>query len=204
MRKLLQLLFIICTIHPCIAQDSLRGSVTPERAWWDVLKYDITVEPDAVSKSITGSNIITFKALKPGKRMQIDLQEPMEITDAFIVNRHSGNGSRQLSFKRFANVYYLDFTDEIKKGAVCSLQIKFAGIPREAVSPPWDGGWIWKQDKNGSPWISVACQSLGASVWYPCKDYQGDEPDSAVLSIICADSLAAVGNGRLRTKQQLG
>jgi aminopeptidase N len=202
MRKLLQLLIIIFISHICNAQDSLRGSVTPERGWWDVLKYDITVEPDAINKNITGSNIITIKALKAGKRMQIDLQKPMEIVEAV---EQKGEGRREMiSFKRNKNVYYLDFKNEIKKGAVCALEIKFAGMPREAVNAPWDGGWIWKHDKNGNPWISVACQSLGASAWYPCKDYQGDEPDSAALSIIVPDTLVAIGNGRLRSRTETG
>ena len=56
-------------VSRCIAQDSLRGAITAERAWWDVVKYDITVVPDATAKTIEGSNIITFKTLKDGTRM---------------------------------------------------------------------------------------------------------------------------------------
>ena len=56
--------------------------------------------------------------------------------------------------------------------------------------------------RKGRPWMSVACQGLGASVWYPCKDHQSDEPDDgATLSITVADSLVAVGNGRLKEKK---
>src|SRR5688572_1223767 len=197
MRKLLQLLIIIFIIHPCMAQDSLRGSITPERAWWDVVKYDITVEPDAITKTITGSNIITFKTLAEGKRMQIDLQEPMEITSVHLKNE-------AVAFTRFKNVYYLDFERTIKMDETNTLHIKFSGQPREAVTPPWDGGWIWKTDKDGNPWMTVACQSLGASVWYPCKDHQSDEPDSAMLSIIVQDPLVAVANGKLRSKTGVG
>jgi aminopeptidase N len=80
------------------------------------------------------------------------------------------------------------------------LNISFSGKPREAINPPWDGGWIWKKDRRGNPWMTVACQILGASVWYPCKDHQSDEPDSASLSIIVPESLVGVGNGRLRSK----
>jgi aminopeptidase N len=201
MRKLLQLLLIIFIIHPCVAQDSLRGSITPERAWWDVIKYDLTVQPDIDSKSIAGSNIITFKTVDNGKRMQIDLQKPMEIND--VMQRAKGK-EQNVSFQRNGNVYYLDFNEPLKKNNTYSIQIKFSGFPREAITPPWDGGWIWKKDKYGNPWISVACQSLGASVWYPCKDHQSDEPDSASLSIIVPDSLVAVGNGRLRSKTSAG
>ncbi len=79
-----------------------------------------------------------------------------------------------------------------------SVLVYYHGKPREAVKPPWDGGWIWTKDSLGRPWMSVACQGLGASVWYPCKDHQSDEPDNgASLTITVADTLVAVGNGRL-------
>ena len=85
-----------------------------------------------------------------------------------------------------------------------SITMFFHGKPRIAVNPPWDGGWIWKKDANGNPWMSVACQGLGASVWYPCKDIQSDEPDSgAIQHIIVPDSLVAVGNGRMLEKHSL-
>jgi aminopeptidase N len=202
MRKLLQLSLITFMIHPCAGQDSLRGSITPERAWWDVVKYNITVEPDAINKTISGINIITFKTVDDGNRMQIDLQEPMQIDEVILEPVNSKDA--KINFIRSGNVYFLDFKKDIKKGTICSLQIKFSGHPREAVTPPWDGGWIWKKDRSGNPWISVACQGLGASVWYPCKDHQSDEADSASLCIIVPDSLVAIGNGRLRSKSNAG
>jgi aminopeptidase N len=77
------------------------------------------------------------------------------------------------------------------------LYIYYHGIPREAVRPPWDGGWIWKKDVNGKPWVSVACQGLGASVWYPCKDIQLDEPDQgASVSMKIPEGLKLISNGR--------
>lgn len=207
MRKLLQLLFLIIIVSPCISQDSvkiktptftrkdtLRGSITPERAWWNVLKYSITVEPDINSKSISGENVITFKAIDKGTRMQLDLQQPMEIS-----NVEYGK-NKAVSITRNEDVYYVEFDSPITKGTVAQIKVRFHGHPREAVNPPWDGGWIWSKDEKGNPWISAACQVLGASVWYPCKDYQGDEPDSASLSIIVPDSLVGVGNGKLDGK----
>jgi aminopeptidase N len=201
MRKLLQLLLIIFIVHPCVAQDSLRGSITAERAWWDVIKYDITVQPDISNKSIAGTNIITFKAIADGRRMQIDLQEPMEINE---VSQTPDGKNGKVSFQRSGNIYYLNFDALLKKNKIYTIAIKFSGSPREAITPPWDGGWIWKKDRYGNPWVSVACQGLGASVWYPCKDHQSDEPDSASLSIIVPDSLVAIGNGRLHSKINAG
>ncbi len=183
-------------IHKFTRQDTLRGSLNEERNWWDVLKYDISVQPDFNSKTIKGTNIINFKVIGEGKIMQLDLQVPMEITAVRFE-------SVILTFQREGNVYHVQFPQQLATGTSYSIEISFAGKPREAVRPPWDGGWIWKQDVNGSPWMSVACQGLGASVWYPCKDHQSDEPDKgAVLRMIVPDTLVAVGNGRLKEKQK--
>jgi len=180
--------------------DTLRGSNGIFRQQWDVLHYDITVEPDYNNKTIEGKNTMRFFD-NGAKLMQIDLQQPMildSVTDKGI----------SYKFNREGNVYWLEYRDssamyKIKPG-VRSLTFYFHGKPREAVRPPWDGGWIWKRDKNNNPWMTVACQGLGASVWYPCKDIQSDKPDSgATLHMIVPDSLVAIGNGRLTDKRQM-
>ena len=180
---------------PFTKADTLRGSITPERAWWDVIHYSIGITPDFDTKSIKGKVDIRFKVLYPGKLMQIDLQQPMELTKAYF-------GDIALSYTREGNVYYISFPANLKKGAVGKLALAFKGNPVVAKRPPWDGGWIFTKDKLGRPWMSVACQGLGASVWYPCKDHQSDEPDSgATLKITVPDTLVAVGNGRLISKK---
>ncbi|HTL07918.1 MAG TPA: M1 family metallopeptidase [Chitinophagaceae bacterium] len=184
--------------QPPTHQDSLRGSINEERSWWNVLHYNITVEPDYARKTISGRTIILFKVLAPANAMQIDLQEPMTIDSITL-------GGTSIPFQREGNVYHLHFKDRLPVGSQQAISIAFAGKPREAIRPPWDGGWIWKQDANGQPWMSVACQGLGASVWYPCKDHQSDEPDSgAVLTMLVPDTLVAVGNGRLQQHKDLG
>ena len=179
-------------------QDTLRGSIGPGRDWWNVLRYDIEVTPDYDKKFISGINTITFKWLTASPTagyMQIDLQEPM-IIDTII---YQGN---RLQFKREGNAWFIQWpnadhaTDEEK------IKIMFHGNPRIAVRPPWDGGWVFAKDAKGRPWMTVACQGLGASVWYPCKDHQSDEPDNgASLSMTVPDSLIAVSNGRMINKK---
>ena len=181
--------------------DTLRGSNGIYRQKWDVLHYDITVEPDYNNKTIVGKNTMQFFD-NGAQLMQIDLQEPM-ILDSVM------DKGIPYKFRREKNVYWLEYRDssvmdKIKAG-VHSLTFYFHGKPREAIHPPWDGGWIWKKDKNNNPWMTVACQGLGASVWYPCKDIQSDKPDSgATLQMIVPDSLVAIGNGRLTDKKQMG
>ncbi|HVK97612.1 MAG TPA: M1 family metallopeptidase, partial [Flavisolibacter sp.] len=100
------------------------------------------------------------------------------------------------------NVWYIPLP-KAPVNSIHSISIAYHGKPREAITPPWDGGWIWKKDKAGNPWMSVAVQGLGASAWYPNKDYQGDEPDNgATITINVPDTLVAVGNGRLKSSSE--
>ncbi len=191
-------------------QDTLRGSITPERAWWNVVSYNIYVAPDYKSKTIKGWNQIGFDVNSDGKnkKMQIDLQQPMAI-DSIVFNN-----KKMKSYKRNGNVYIIDFGSFNFVAAKTALQrhhpvtlhsikIYFQGKPRVAVNPPWDGGWIWGKDAKGRPWMTVACQGLGASVWYPCKDHQSDEPDQgALIQVKVPDTLVAVANGKLYSKDE--
>src|SRR5690606_3493826 len=67
-------------------QDSLRGTNNEFRNWWDVLHYDIEIEPDFEKQFIHGKNTIAFNVLseKGGDRMQIDLQEPMQMDAVYL------------------------------------------------------------------------------------------------------------------------
>ncbi|OQP59487.1 peptidase M1 [Niastella vici] len=178
-------------------QDTLRGTITPERAWWDVLRYDIAVTPDYATKAIQATNRLTIKVLRPYNKLQIDLQQPLIIDSILLIAK---TGNTPLLFQREGNAWFVTMP-ALTANTIHSLEVKYHGQPREAVHAPWDGGWIWNKDKQGRPWMTVACQGLGASVWYPCKDHQSDEPDNgASLAITVPDTLVAVGNGRLNAK----
>lgn len=182
--------------------DSLRGTDGPQRNWWDVQYYDITFQPDYPTKTIKGNIVITLKVVKAAgahpDTVQIDLQEPLEIDSIFLANRQPVTG-----YHRDGNAYFVP-VPAWEQGATQKLQIYYHGQPKEAVKPPWDGGFVWAKDSLGRPWMSVACQGIGASVWYPCKDYQGDEPDQgASLTSIVPDTLLAIANGHITGKQKI-
>lgn len=182
-------------------QDSLRGSNTEFRNWWNVLRYDIEIEADFNKKFIQGKNTIEFEVISKSSHqiMQIDLQQPMEISRIYLDKKEITN------FEREGNVYFLQFGKHLKIKEKYHLLIEFSGNPKRAVNPPWDGGWIFTKDKFNRPWMTVACQGLGASVWFPNKDYQGDKPDlGASVSIITDKNLIGVSNGRLISQTDLG
>ena len=181
--------------------DTLRGSLMPERTWWDVQRYEVGLTPDYNSKTIQGSNKIVYQVVKSNDgstRMQIDLMEPLVIDSVLY-----GDG-KALKFVHEGSVWYVTVPkQELKQQN--SVQIYYHGKVHEAIRPPWDGGFIFTKDAQGRPWMTVACQGLGASVWYPNKDHQSDEPDKgASLTMTVPDTLVAVGNGRLVFKKENG
>lgn len=179
-------------------QDSLRGTNNEFRNWWDVKHYKISVEPDYQSKSIKGKTTITFDKTAPQQSdlLQIDLQAPMMVSAVKL------NGKKISDFKRDGNVYFINVGKNIKNTSN-QLELEYNGNPRVAVKAPWDGGWIFTKDEKGRDWMSVAVQGLGASAWFPNKDYLGDEPDNGTeLEIITPKDLVGVGNGRLVSKKE--
>lgn len=179
--------------------DTLRGSLTKERTWWDVQRYEISFAPDYMDKSIAGSNEIAYKVVKPNNgsvKMQIDLQEPL-IIDSVLYN-----GKSKLKFTKNESIWLITVPAQ-KMAALNRVKIFYQGKVHQAKRAPWDGGFIFTQDSLKRPWMTVACQGLGASVWYPNKDHQSDEPDKgASLTMTVPDTLVAVGNGRLVYKKQ--
>lgn len=177
-------------------QDTLKGSVTPERAWWDVMRYDLTVKPDYVTQTITGNNRIKYKVILPKHKpvMQIDLQGALQIDSVL-------QQGKKLSFEQDGDAWFVHVSPD-KGTVVQSLTVYYSGKPKVSINPPWDGGLIWTTDSLGRPWMAVACQHSGASTWYPCKTYIGDKPDKgASVSIIVPDTLTAISNGRLKSRR---
>lgn len=193
------LVFCVINIHAQNAshpsrQDTLKGSVTPERAWWNVLHYDLTIELNIAQKKIQGNNTITFEVTKPqsNHQMQIDLQDPLHIDSVLLAGI-------KLSVVKYGQMWMITVPRLVEKENV--LTVHYSGTPKESFKPPYDGGIIWAKDSLNRTWISVACQMVGASVWFPCKDHNSDEPDrGASLTVIVPDSLTVVGNGKLIKK----
>jgi aminopeptidase N len=173
-------------------QDTLRGSITKERAWWDLKYYHLDIKVNPTEKTITGSNTVRYTVLIENNTMQIDLQEPMQI---YKVTQDG----KELKFVRNGNTFFIELTAAQKVGETKEIVVSFGGKPKEAVRPPWDGGLTWKKDKNGKDFIASTCQGLGASVWWPCKDHMYDEVENMLISVNVPGDLTDVSNGRLQS-----
>lgn len=170
--------------------DSLRGSLRPERTAFDMLKYDLNIQVKPKEKSILGYNRITFKVLAPQQSLQLDLFDNMTIDSIVFRNKN-------LEFKREYNAVFINFKNQLQTNTTQTIDVHYHGNPIIAKRPPWDGGFVFTNDDNGNPWIAVAVQGTGASLWFPNKDHLSDEPDETEIKITVPKDLVAVSNGRL-------
>ncbi len=172
--------------------DSLRGTLSPERTCYDVKFYHLAVKVDPEKEFISGSNKIDFIVDSAFSRMQIDLFRNMEIEKIFFDN------STEVPFERDSNATFISLPQVLEKNSAHSITVFYSGKPISAKDPPWAGGFTWRKDSTGNPWVVVTCQGTGASLWWPNKDHQSDEPDSMLISVTVPPGLQDISNGRLR------
>ena len=178
-------------------KDSLHGGLRFERACYDVLRYDLNIKINPDEKSILGFNEISFKVLENTSKIQVDLFENIQI-DSIVFN------TNKLKYKREFNAVFIDFENPLPKDLQFKLRFYYSGKPAIAVHPPWDGGFVYKKDTDGKDWIGVAVQGTGASLWYPCKDSQTDEPDmGTTIKVAVPNGLMNVSNGRFMGSEDL-
>lgn len=173
-------------------QDTLRGSITRERAWWDLKYYHLDIKVNPTDSTILGSNTIRYKVLNSYNRMQIDLQEPLKIFKVM-------QDGKELIYTRDGSAFFIDLVAPQNAGEIKELIVFYGGKPKIAVFPPWNGGITWSKDTNGKPFIASSCQGLGASVWWPNKDHMYDEVDNMLISVNVPQNLTDVSNGRLQS-----
>ncbi|WP_264521595.1 M1 family metallopeptidase [Flavobacterium sp. N1994] len=178
-------------------KDSLQGGLRPERTSYDVLHYDLNIKVNIDDKSVSGYNDISFKVASNTTKIQVDLFENMQI-DSIIYN------TKKLDYKREFDAVFINFPSGLKTGANEKIRFYYSGKPIIAKRAPWDGGFVFTKDGQEKPWVGVACQGTGASLWYPVKDSQSDEPDfGATIKVAVPNGLMDVSNGRLTGSEDL-
>lgn len=177
--------------------DTLRGSITPERGWWDLNYYHLDVEIFPDTKSISGSNKVRYQVKASNQVLQIDLQEPLKIISA----KQDG---KELMIKKEGAAHFINLTKPQIPGNFEEIILSYEGQPKEAVRPPWDGGITWQMDNNGKHFIASSNQGIGSSIWWPTKDHPADEVDSMQISVTVPKDLMNISNGRLRKVEKKG
>lgn len=168
--------------------DTLRGALRLERTCFIVERYDLNVEVFPRTKSISGKNRITLtpRCNVNVQEVQIDLFNNLQIDSILYIDK------TVLSYRRVENAVFISIP---LIDTTFYIDFYYSGIPTEAHNPPWDGGLIWKKDEKNKDWISVSCQGIGASLWWPCMDHQSIKPKEMDINITAPKELNIICNG---------
>lgn len=191
LRISLFILLLCFTLNSSFANRNPEiGALTTERTCFDVLHYSIAVTLFPEKHSIKGSNNITFKMVSNSNKIRLDFSKEMHI-------EHLKFKGKEIPIFRNENTFYVAFNEILQKDSIYSVEIDFYGRPHIALWPPWKGGFVWSKDNGENNWIGLACESLGAHSWLPCKDHWSDEADSIDMFLTVPEQLTGVSNGKL-------
>ena len=172
------------------SQNSDSGNDHSRMICYDILSYDLNLEIDIKKRYIKGSNTINYSVDENFTQIQISLFQNLSI-DSIVFE------SKNLKFTRDSNDVVIHFPSLQTKGLKSNISIFYQGQPQEARNAPWDGGFVWRKDTLGNPWVGVACQNEGGSLWWPCKNALHDKPEFATMSFTVPDHLFCISNGNL-------
>jgi aminopeptidase N len=180
---------------PPTKDDLLRGAYGPYRANNDLLFYHLSLRVDPEAKTIAGSNVVRFKMLTAGQKIQLELTPELTL-DAITFE------GKPLTYTREERSLFIALPRILRTGETAEITVAYHGRP---VTQGRFGCFSFDKDKEGKPWITTACEGEGASVWWPNKDQWRDEPqDGMELDIAVPNGLMDVSNGRFVASKDLG
>src|SRR5688572_2833707 len=132
-------------------KDHLQGNLSEIRKSFDVTFYDINIDMDVKKGTVKGTVGMHFSAVENVDTLQIDLYDNLKINSIT-------SGNEALTYYRKYNAVFVVLKKTVAKGGKNNILIAYEGKPVRAKRPPWEGGFVWKKDKNGKPWLGVACE----------------------------------------------
>jgi aminopeptidase N len=174
--------------------DILRGDYGPYRANYHLLSYNLDIRVDPDKKLITGTNTISFEALKNSSRIQLDLHPDLRV-DGILFD------GAPLKYSREYGAVFIDFPEPLKTGTKYAIEFRYSGTP---ISSGELGGFTFDKDPEGRPWIYSACEIVGASVWWPNKEQWRDRVSSMEIQVAVPNGLVDISNGTFVGKTDLG
>ena len=184
-----------------LAQDPKLDSglpIPPEQACYDVLSYDLALKVDPEKHTIDGTLGLRARILKPTDSILLDLDDRLTVSG---ITR----AQQKVDFAREpGRIRIRGLKEFTEAGQIFDFTVAYSGVPREAVRPPWDGGFTWSKTEAGKPWIATSCQGEGADLWWPSKDQPDDEPESMDIRITVPEPLICASNGRLMKTEPAG
>jgi aminopeptidase N len=167
------------------------GKLKPLQANMDIRHYTLSLDVDIPGESIKGYTEIDLILANPTDTILFDFTHLLDITKISSENKNK-------VFYRDKDLVYIVDKAGFKAGRQL-IKIEYGGQPTIASMPPWKGGFSWKKDGAGNPWVIINCQLEGAKIYFPCKDHPSDEPNEGVdMMITVPKGLTVAGPGLLQ------
>ncbi|MBL7703585.1 MAG: M1 family metallopeptidase [Ferruginibacter sp.] len=167
------------------------GKLKPLQANMDIRHYTLSLDVDIANESIKGFTEIDLNLTNPTDTLLFDLSHLLTISKISIENKSK-------AFKQENDLVYITDKAGFKAGRQV-IKIEYGGQPTIASRPPWKGGFSWKKDGAGNPWVIINCQLEGGKIYFPCKDHPSDEPNEGVdMMITVPKGLTVAGPGLLK------
>jgi len=174
-----------------ISYMSSGGKLNPLQAIMDIRHYTIVLDVDINRQAINGYTEIEFNLSDASDTLLFDLFHILNISKI-------SSDKKTKPFYRDKDLIYIVDKAGFKAGRQ-KIKIEYNGKPPVALNPPWKGGFSWKTDSTGNPWVAINCQFEGGKIYFPCKDHPGDEPNEGVdMLITVPKGLTVAGPGLLQ------
>ena len=151
------------------------------------------------SYDVAGSNTITVRVTNDSDLFEIPLDSRLAVSEVTV------DGKAPLAMQHEDGLVKVALAEPWQQGERHEVTITYAGVPHEALAPPWSDGMVWKTSEDGSPWIGSTSQGSGGDLWWPVKDHPSDEPDEGMrISLDVPQGLVGLANGRKLSERVVG
>ncbi|HCV95238.1 MAG TPA: aminopeptidase [Stenotrophomonas sp.] len=164
----------ICALllAPALLSGGTVARAAPARGF-DVLHYQVALEPDITARRVRGQQTLQFRALQPLSMLALDAGQ-LTITSVT-------QDGRALSFAQGAQQVRIRFPAALAAGAQAQLQIEYEGAPPFGL--------------EFAPEREEVYTIFSTSQWMPSVDAP-DERATLALSLTLPAGLLATGTGR--------
>jgi aminopeptidase N len=175
------------------AQTRKMGGVMPaEQRAVDFEHLDLSTTIYPADKRIEGDATLKFRARSTVETLIVDLYPRYDIAEVELDGRplDSAAWSNPDGQLRITLPQPLEAGDRIK------ARIVYSGMPHVSSRPPWEGGMVWSETADGTPWVGSTLWGAGCDLLWPCIDHPTKKPAVADLHYTVPAPLVAPANGK--------
>lgn len=164
---------------------------------YDAAHYDITLDIDVSSETITGTLAAKVVALNGGiTQVTFDLMGNMVVSDV-------REGGASITYNHASDLLTMVLTGTYNTGDTIRLEIDYAGPPAVPNAELGLSSFTFDTRIGGEVVIYSLSEPYFARSWWPCKDVPDDKA-TVTMDVTVPDTLVVASNGTLENEVDLG